>query len=159
MAFQLLLNFILAFVWMFLSSNYSLSGFLIGYILGLICLLIVKKMLPGRFYFSKVWAAIYLTLLFLKELILANIAVMKVVLRPKLDIQPAFFKYETKLTKEWEITLLSSLITLTPGTVVVHLSDDSKTLYIHAIDSDDVEETIVSIRDSFEKAIMEVSRR
>lgn len=159
MAFQLLLNFILAFVWMFLSSNYSLSGFLIGYILGLICLLIVKKMLPGRFYFSKVWAAIYLTLLFLKELILANIAVMKVVLRPKLDIQPAFFKYETKLTKEWEITLLSSLITLTPGTVVVHLSDDSKTLYIHAIDSDDVEEAIVSIRDSFEKAIMEVSRR
>ena len=115
-------------------------------------------MLPGRFYFANVWALIALTLLFIKELILANIAVLKVVLRPKLKLQPAFFKYETQLTKEWEITLLSSLITLTPGTVVVHLSDDSKTLYIHAIDSDDVEETVASIRDSFEKAIREVSR-
>ena len=158
MAFQILLNFILAFVWMFLSSRYSLSGFIIGYILGLICLLILKKMLPGRFYFARVWAIILLTLLFIKELILANIAVLKVVLSPKLNIAPAFFEYETQLTKEWEITLLSSLITLTPGTVVVHLSDDSKKLYIHAIDADDVEATVASIRVSFEKAIMEVSR-
>ena len=90
MAFQILLNFILAFVWMFLSSRYSLSGFIIGYLLGLLCLLIVKKMLPGRFYFANVWALIALTLLFIKELILANIAVLKVVLRPKLQLQPAF---------------------------------------------------------------------
>ena len=53
MAFQILLNFILAFVWMFLSSNYTVSGFIIGYLLGLLCLLSVKKMLPGRFYFAK----------------------------------------------------------------------------------------------------------
>lgn len=158
MAFQILMNFILAFVWMFLSSNYTASAFIIGYLLGLLFLFSMKKMLPGRFYAGKVWALITLTILFIKELILANIAVLKVVLRPQLQLQPAFFKYETTLTKEWEITLLSSLITLTPGTVVVHLSDDSKTLYIHAIDVDDVNETIASIRDSFEKAILEVSR-
>ena len=158
MAFQILLNFILAFVWMFLSSNYTASAFIIGYLPGILCLFSVKKMLPGRFYAGKVWALIALIILFIKELILANIAVLKVVLSPKLQLQPAFFKYETQLTKEWEITLLSSLITLTPGTVVVHLSDDAKTLYIHAIDADDVDETIASIRDSFEKAIMEVSR-
>ncbi len=73
-------------------------------------------------------------------------------------MQPAFFKYETRLTQDWEITLLSSLITLTPGTVVVHVSDDNKFLFIHAIDAADVDETIASIRDSFEKAILEVSR-
>lgn len=158
MAFQILLNFLLAFVWMFLSSRYNVSGFFIGYILGLTCLLLMKKMLPGRFYLHRIWAIIKLSVLFLKELILANIAVLKVVLKPKLELQPAFFKYETALTKDWEITLLSSLITLTPGTVVVHLSDDSKTLFIHAIDSADVEDTVASIRDSFEKAILEVSR-
>ena len=97
-------------------------------------------------------------MLFIKELILANVAVLKVVLQPKLTMEPAFFKYETSLTQEWEITLLSSLITLTPGTVVVHISDDSKCLYIHAIDAADVPGTVDSIRDSFEKAILEVSR-
>ena len=83
---------------------------------------------------------------------------LQLVLSPKLNVKPAFFAMETELTEDWEIVLLSSLITLTPGTVVVHVSDDSKTLYIHAIDMDDVDEARDAIRNSFEKAILEVSR-
>ena len=158
MAFQILLNFSLAFLWMFLSANLTANGFLIGFILGAVSLVIMRRFFTGRLYLERIWSVIKLIFLFLKELILANIAVLKVVLKPKLDMQPAFFKYETSLTQEWEITLLSSLITLTPGTVVVHISDDNKNLFIHAIDASDVDETIASIRDSFEKAILEVSR-
>ena len=158
MAFQILLNVALAFLWMFLSGRMSSSGFVIGYLLGMLCIIAMRHFFPGRLYLGRVWAVIKLCVLFLKELILANIAVLKVVLQPKLTLEPAFFKYETKLTREWEITLLSSLITLTPGTVVVHISDDSKYLFVHAIDAADVEDTVVSIRDSFEKAILEVSR-
>ena len=73
-------------------------------------------------------------------------------------MQPMIFAMPTEFEKDWEITLLSSLITLTPGTVVVHVSDDQRTLYIHAIDVDDVDEAIDSIKNTFEKAIMEVSR-
>lgn len=158
MAFQILLNFSLAFLWMFLSANFSANGFLIGFLLGALALVMMRRFFKSRLYLERVWAIIKLVLLFLKELVLANIAVLKVVLKPKLDMQPAFFKYETALTEEWELTLLSSLITLTPGTVVVHISDDNKYLYIHAIDAADIDETIASIRDSFEKAILEVSR-
>ena len=158
MAFQVMLNFMLAFVWMFLSSNFTAAGFLVGYMLGVILILIMRRFFTTRLYIGRVWAIIKLCLLFLKELILANIQVLKVVLKPKLDMQPAFFAYPTVLTQDWEITLLSSLITLTPGTVVVHVSDDAKTLYIHAIDIGDVDEAVASIRDSFEKAILEVSR-
>lgn len=142
---------------MFLSSNFTANGFIIGFLLGLASLLIMRRSFKDRLYISVVWALFKLILLFLKELVYANIAVLKVVLKPKLDMQPAFFKYETNLTQEWEITLLSSLITLTPGTVVVHVSDDNKYLFIHAIDAKDVDETIASIKDSFEKAILEVS--
>lgn len=158
MAFQVMLNFMLAFVWMFLSSNFTAAGFLVGFILGVILLIIMRRFFTTRLYIGRVWAIIQLCLLFLKELVLANIQVLKVVLSPKLDMQPAFFAYPTVLTQDWEITLLSSLITLTPGTVVVHVSDDAKTLYVHAIDIGDVDEAIGAIRDSFEKAILEVSR-
>ena len=158
MSFQILLNVFLAFLWMFLSSNYSLSRFVIGYLLGLLTILALRKFFSSRLYIDVIWSAIKLTILFIKELIVANISVLKLVISPKLEMQPAFFKYDTELTKEWEITLLSSLITLTPGTVVVHVSDDSKSLYIHVIDSNDIDETIDSIKNSFEKAIMEVSR-
>lgn len=158
MAFQVMLNFILAFVWMFLSSNFTAAGFIVGFILGVVIILIMRRFFTSRLYLERVWAIIKLSLLFLKELILANIQVLKVVLKPKLDMQPAFFAYPTVLTQDWEITLLSNLITLTPGTVVVHVSDDAKTLYVHAIDIGDVDEAVASIRDSFEKAILEVSK-
>ncbi|MGE7094046.1 Na+/H+ antiporter subunit E [Lysinibacillus sp. NPDC048646] len=158
MAFQIILNFVLAFVWMFLSSNYTATGFLVGFILGIILLVIMRRFFSSRLYVFRIWAIIKLTVLFLKELVLANIQVLQVVLKPKLDMQPAFFAYPTVLREDWEITLLSSLITLTPGTVVVHVSDDAKTLYVHAIDISDVDDAIASIRDSFEKAILEVSK-
>ena len=158
MAFQLLLNFSLALLWMFLAGNFTASGFIIGFLLGMLCLIAMRRFFADRLYIGRIWAVVKLCVLFIKELILENVAVLKVVLQPKLTMEPAFFKYETTLTQEWEFTLLSSLITLTPGTVVVHISDDSKYLFIHAIDAADVPGTVDSIRDSFEKAILEVSR-
>jgi multicomponent Na+:H+ antiporter subunit E len=50
------------------------------------------------------------------------------------------------------------LITLTPGTLVVDISDDNKTLYIHALHMPEADDAVASIRNSFEKAILEVSR-
>lgn len=158
MAVQLLLNVFLAFIWMFLSINFTGQGFIIGFLLGLLMLYIMRNIFSSRFYLIRVWAIIKLTALFFKELWVANIDVVKLALSPKKKMQPAFFEYPTILEKDWEITLLSSLITLTPGTIVVHVSDDSRTLYIHAINMDEVEDTIASIKDSFERAILEVSR-
>lgn len=90
MAFQMILNFVLAFVWMFLSSNYTAAGFIIGFIMGIILLIIMRRFFKSRLYVYRLWALIKLTLLFFKELILANVQVLKVVLKPKLDMQPAF---------------------------------------------------------------------
>ncbi|WP_339254581.1 Na+/H+ antiporter subunit E [Sporosarcina sp. FSL W8-0480] len=158
MAFQILLNFFIAVVWMFMNSSLTASTFIIGYLIGLLLLFITRRFFNSRLYIWRVWAAIKLTLLFIKELTLSNISVLLLVLRPKLELRPMIFAMPTELEQEWEITLLSSLITLTPGTIVLHVSDDQRTLYIHAIDVEDVDEAIDSIKNSFEKAIMEVSR-
>lgn len=157
MAFQVLLNVFIAFVWMFLSSSMKAQTFIIGYLIGLLIIFIMRRYFKARFYLGWVWAAIKLIFIFLRELTLSNISVLRIVLRPKMDIEPAIFKYPVDLKSDWEITLLSSLITLTPGTLVVHVSDDQKNLYIHAIDVDDIDEAIDSIKHSFEKAIREVS--
>jgi multicomponent Na+:H+ antiporter subunit E len=158
MAFQILLNFFLAFVWMFLSVSFTAQSFLIGFILGLIVIFAFRRFFSTRFYLSRVVAVISLLFLFIKELIMANISVLKVVLRPKLDFKPGIFALPTELKTDWEITLLANLITLTPGTLVVDVSFDNKILYIHAIDIADADESIDEIKNSFEKAIMEVSR-
>ncbi|WP_110928633.1 Na+/H+ antiporter subunit E [Bacillus massiliglaciei] len=158
MSFQLLLNVFLAFIWMFLKSDYHLSTFAVGYILGFLIMLACRNFFNQPFYLGRIVAIIKLILIFFKELILSNISVTKLVLKPRLDIRPGIFALETELTKDWEITTLANLITLTPGTLVVDVSLDNKILYIHAVDIAEKREVIDSIKNSFEKAIMEVSR-
>lgn len=158
MAFQIMINFFIAFLWMFLTVSFNASTFIVGFLLGALMLWITKGFFPGRFYIHRVWAVICLIGLFFKELISANIQVLFLIIQPKMPIKPAIFALPIVLEKDWEITLLSSLITLTPGTLVLDVSEDSKTLYIHALNYGDADEAIDSIKNTFEKAIQEVSR-
>lgn len=157
MAFQILLNVVLAFLWMFIKVSYDPISFIKGYIFGLVIIFVLRRSFGSRFYLFRLWSFIKLIFIFIKELILSNIAIVKVVLKPKLDMRPAIFAMDTELTRDWQITLLSSLITLTPGTLVIDVSEDNKTLFIHAMNIGEVEDEINSIKNSFEKAILEVS--
>lgn len=157
MAFQILLNLVIAVIWVFLQNSYTWVDFLIGYVVGLFILFVLRRFLKFDFYFRRVIAAIKLILLFSKELILANWDVIKIVLSPKMNIQPGIIAVPTKLETEWELTLLASLISLTPGTLSMDFSDDNKTIYIHSIHVPDKDAMIKQIHNTFEKAIMEVT--
>lgn len=152
-----MLNVLIAVTWMFFYSSFTSSRFIVGYLLGALLILLFRRFFKDRFYLLVVWAVIKLVVLFFKELILANVDVLKHIIRPKLAITPGIFAMETKLSSDWEVTLLANLITLTPGTLVVDISDDNKTLYIHAIHLPDADEAINGIRNTFEKAILEVT--
>ncbi|WP_096156831.1 MULTISPECIES: Na+/H+ antiporter subunit E [Bacillus] len=158
MAFQILINLLIAFIWMFLKNEWSFSTFFVGFFWGGFIIWAMRRFLPGRLYFSRVWAATKLLLIFLRELILSNIQVIKDILKPKLDIKPGIFAMPTDLKSNWEITLLSLLISLTPGTLVMDISDDNKILYIHAMNMPDVDKIISDIKHNFEEAIKEVTR-
>jgi Multisubunit Na+/H+ antiporter, MnhE subunit len=109
-------------------------------------------------YIRKIWPVIKLLVLFLKELVLSSFAVMLHIVRPKLSLRPGIFAMRTELKSNWEITLLSCLICLTPGTLTMDVSTDGGTLYIHAMDMEDADTLTEQIKGTFEKAIMEVTR-
>ncbi|WP_436884127.1 Na+/H+ antiporter subunit E [Mammaliicoccus sciuri] len=160
MAIQVLINVLLAALWMMLSDTYTFGAFVFGYLFGILFVSVALPLLPGKhLYLRPVWKSLILAVIFMKELILANIDVIRIVIQKEIHNKPAFFAYPTDLDKDWEISLLSQLITLTPGTIVVAISDDKKTLYIHSIDFSDIDSEVSAIRDSFEKAIKEVSIR
>ena len=159
MAYQILINIVLAIIWTLLQNSYSLTSFLFGYVIGLLLLFILRRFLVFDFYFIRVWAIIKLIFLFLKELVVANIDVIKVVLNPNLsNYSPGIVAVPTNLDTKFEITLLASLISLTPGTVSMDFSDDSKIIYIHSIHIEDKKEMIEQIHNTFERAIMEVTK-
>ena len=160
MAYQLLTNFFLAFIWMFLTGSFTSSGFFVGFLLGLLVLLMMRRFFTRdgqQFYFIRVWAWVKLLVIFLRELFIANIEVLRLVLSPQLNIQPGIFRYETSLRTGWKVSLLSMLITLTPGTLVVQVSKDNSVLYIHSLHMPDVESIKQGIYDNFEAKIKEAS--
>jgi len=57
-----------------------------------------------------------------------------------------------------QITMLANLISLTPGTLSVDVSDDKKNLYVHAMYGDDPDAEVKRIKHSFEHRIQEVFR-
>lgn len=103
MAFQILLNVCLAFVWMFLTVSFNGASFIIGYVIGLLIIFMLRRFFHSRFYLVPVFVIIKLLFIFFKELILSNIAVAKVVMQRSLTIQPAIFALPTQLKKNGKL--------------------------------------------------------
>lgn len=157
MAIQILVNLILAILWFFLTGSYTFNNFILGYIFGLILVILVRSIFPGRLYIVTLYKIVKLLIVFFIELIKANLDVIKIVTNRKITNEPAFFTYNTDLKTDWQIVLLSTLITLTPGTIVLGISDDRTKIFVHSIDfSTTEEEETEGIKSSLEKVVREV---
>ena len=154
----LLVNILLALVWAAVSGTVTVPNLVFGFALGMIVLFILREQADAFSYLSRTKRVFSLFLLFIVELLKSAFRVAKLALSPKLDLHPGFIAYELTTDRDMEITILANLITLTPGTLSVDVSEDKKTLYIHAVTFDDIEELRTDIRDGFERKIMEAFR-
>jgi multicomponent Na+:H+ antiporter subunit E len=96
--------------------------------------------------------------LFTRELLLSALRVAWIVVQPRLLIRPAIVAYPLTVTTDAQITLLANMITLTPGTLSVDVSDDRRTLFIHALDVPSRDALIGDIAGGFETRLLEVLR-
>lgn len=133
-----LLNLLLALVWMFLHARPGLVPFLTGYALGYALLWLFAPVLREADYLRRTAALLRFLLIFLREFIVANIQVLRLVaFAPRASLQPGFVLYDVSELRPFETLLLSHCITLTPGTVSADLSGDARTLVVHALDASD----------------------
>ncbi|REK74228.1 Na+/H+ antiporter subunit E [Paenibacillus paeoniae] len=159
MPVQVLLNIFIAYLWMFLKEEMTILNFFSGYLVGLFILLCIRRFFKKRFYLFSLAAIGKLFILFIHELNISAMAVMKHVLRPKIDVKPGIFKVETDLEGDLEITLLSLLICLTPGSVIMEVTPDSKAMYVHGLNMPESKESVLKSISVFEKAIKDVTRK
>lgn len=71
----------------------------------------------------------------LKEIALANWQVMRIVLDPKLPIDPGLVRFRTALETDLGVTLFANSITLTPGTITVEVAEHE--FVVHALVADE----------------------
>ncbi|MDH6230089.1 multicomponent Na+:H+ antiporter subunit E [Mesorhizobium soli] len=149
---------LLALAWAAITGSFSLPNLLFGLLLGGISLYLVRDQVGSFRSAARIGRVFSLAVLFVKELILSAWRVAKLVLSSKMDLKPGIFAYPLKVDRDFEITLLANLITLTPGTLSVDVSDDRRVLYVHAIDCSDPDAARRDIADGFERKIMEAFR-
>lgn len=154
----LLINLLLAMAWVAMTGSISVLNFFFGFGLGVLALWLIREQIGTGSYVSRVYRIVSLALLFFYELVLSAIQVARVVLSPRMQLKPSIVAYELQVDRDFEITLLANLITLTPGTLSVDVSDDRKFLFVHAIDGADAEALKTDIAQGFERKIMEAFR-
>ena len=113
-----------------------------------------------RSYFHKLPRAISLVFYFLKELVVANFRVAYDILTPNYRIKPAVVAVPLTVSTDFEITLLATIITLTPGSLMIDVSADRKFIYMHTlyIKDNDVELAKDEVKNGFERRILKLTR-
>lgn len=109
--------------------------------------------LRGLLYFAR-----YMVIL-TREVILASIAVAKLVLGPLDRLRSGFIALPMDAETDLEISVFANSITLTPGTITVHVDPARRMLVMHAIDiGQDPEAVRQATKSALEENILKWTR-
>lgn len=150
------LSLFLVLVWQLIMNDLSAGTLIMGFFLAWGIPLITHVFWPDPPTLHKPLTLLRFTLRVLGDILMANLDVAKLILGPSSKLRPAFVEYPVELTHDFAIHLLASTISLTPGTVSSDISDDRKTLLIHGLDVADEQELIETIKQRYERPLMEV---
>ncbi|RRA96314.1 Na+/H+ antiporter subunit E [Paenimyroides viscosum] len=154
-----LLNILLTFVWVALTGQLDYSNFVFGYTMGFFILWMVNRSVKANTeYFYRVPKIFAFIILFFYDLLKANYEVTKDVITPNYNMKPGIVKYQMEAKTDFEITMLANMIALTPGTVVIDLSKDKRSMYIHVMYLANKEEFIRRLSNRIEKKLLEIIR-
>ncbi len=90
------------------------------------------------------------------DIVRSNIEVALRILGPQSAIKPGFIWVPLDIRNIHGIAALTSIITLTPGTVSAELSEDRRHLLVHCFHVDDADAVIAAIKQRYEAPLMEI---
>jgi multicomponent Na+:H+ antiporter subunit E len=151
-------NLVLAIAWVAMSGTFTIANLALGFALGYGVLFAARRAVGGSSYFSKTWRSVAFVAFYLSELVRANLRVAYDVLTPTHHMQPGIIAVPLEARNEAEITLLANLITMTPGTLSMDVSDDRSVLYVHGMFVEDPAAFAASIKNDFERRVIELLR-
>lgn len=155
MARLLLINLFISLLWPTLTGSYSLGGLFLGFGLGFLILTFVQPRY-GFFSLGLAGFTLYVAYAILQSNLRLAWLVLRVLLTPNVQLRPAIVGIPLQISDPFDITVLASIITLTPGTISVDLEshpEGSNILYVHTINLDDPAHFRQEIRASFENRI------
>ena len=151
-------NLLLALAWVTLTGSITAMNLLAGFIFGYVALMVLQKQVPVlKGYSRRIPPLAAFLLFFLKEPVKSNPRVAYDIATPVLHMKPGVIAFPPPAETDMEILFVSSVISLTPGTLSLDVSDDRKVLFIHAMFLHDEEQLRNDLRE-LERRILKVTR-
>jgi len=106
---------------------------------------------------KRFWAFISFLGFYVKEVVQSNFRVAHDVLTPRHRMKPGIIRLELEELTDRQVLILSDLISMTPGTLCLDLSEDRRRLYIHVMYIDEsVEAVTKGLKDDYERRVRRV---
>lgn len=151
-----LLSAILLVIWLLLVNELSIAHLLLGTLLGWAVPLYTARFWPDRVHVRRPLVLLRFLAVVLYDILVANLAVARLILGRQERLQPAFVVMPLALRSELAISLLANTISLTPGTVSTYLTADRSCLIIHSLHTTAPEELLATIRQRYEAPLKEI---
>lgn len=87
------------------------------------------------------------------EVVRSNFRVAYDILTPRDHFQPAIVTIPLEPMSDLQLLMISNLVTMTPGTLTLDVSEDKRQLTIHAMYADDIEALIRDFKTNFEPRV------
>lgn len=150
------LTLLLAAVWLLLQQSASLPNLLAAAALGLVVPKLVHYFIGAATRPRSLAFSLRFAMLVLWDIVVSNIAVARIVLSPASVPRPAWFEVPLDTRHPTAITLLATVITMTPGTVSCVVDDEHWLILVHALDCDDPVAMAKQIKARYERPLMEI---
>ena len=149
------LSVLLAASWLLLQQTLAPFHLISAVLIGVLVPRLLHSFLPvsGRMRFGPV---VRLTLVVLWDIVLSNITVARLVLGPMSRPQPAWVAVPLALTHPTAISLLASIITMTPGTVSCVIDEHGGRILVHALDCSDPAQMVDDIKARYEQPLLAI---
>lgn len=151
-----LLSMLLLIVWLLMVRSVAFGHILLGGALAVAIPLVTHRFWDTQPNIKKPALLLCFALRLLGDIVVANLQVAWLILNPWRRMRPHFIEYPLMLENRFTITLLANTISLTPGTVSANLRLDGKSLLIHALDVEDDDALIETIRERYERPLKEI---
>ncbi len=148
----------LLITWLLLTNSIAPAQFVLGGTLAVLIPLFTSRFRGPRIELRKPFLLVRFVARLLLDIVIANLAVARLILRPGATLQPRFITYRLRLRGEMEITVLANTISLTPGTVACDLNAERTCLLVHCLDVADEAAVIEQIRNRYESLLEEIFR-
>jgi len=151
-------NLVLAAVWAAVLGSLSLVNLAVGYALGFVILALVERLLGASRYVAKTFRLLEFVAFFGAQLVLSSMRVAADIVTPRLRARPGIVAVPLDVRTDAEIALLANLVSLTPGSLSLDVSEDRRTLFVHLMFLEDVETCRREIKQGFERRVLELLR-